>query len=469
MKEKSVESEVKVEQIDNKEEAGKTMDSTTSTSTAKEEVVEQPKSEEKTEVSSNEKTEVSSSEKKELTSSEKTIKNDGDVASKETSSTKEKIPTEKSTMNSDTSKQVRSEKESVQTNDFVALDVFKDDTLRKYISTYFDKDGDGKLSEKELSKIKTLYLPYGTKTMEGVKYLTSLETLDVKKTGLSAIDVNGMKNLTSISFLGNKDLKTLDLRNTPNLISAWHSINQEVVYISAGMLNYIGCYNVKDHTGNIVIDLNGHYTLDKNGNKIVNMEDIISANLLSVFKKNKQSGFDTKTNILIIPAGEVKSIFTAGKDNDGNPSKWTFFTNLNALDDIVVTFNSNGGTIIEGQTIEKGGVAIYPVIPIKQGFIFSDWYKDKELTLKWDFLSKITEDLTLFAKWVPEKVAPPKKITQSEIKVDQVSREVKDIEVNKASILPTELPKTGEKNNSIIFVAIGTLMSSIGAIIFRKK
>ena len=65
-----------------------------------------------------------------------------------------------------------------------------------------------------------------------------------------------------------------------------------------------------------------------------------------------------------------------------------------------VVFNSNGGNIIKPlntglkRTVEK------PDNPTKEGYIFLGWYLDSE---KFDFNTKIEENITLTAHWQEEK------------------------------------------------------------------
>lgn len=66
-----------------------------------------------------------------------------------------------------------------------------------------------------------------------------------------------------------------------------------------------------------------------------------------------------------------------------------------------VKFNTNGGTIIETQTIKKGETAKRPSNPTKDGYVFDDWYLNNE---KYDFNKEVTENLVLEAKWVKEVI-----------------------------------------------------------------
>ena len=62
-----------------------------------------------------------------------------------------------------------------------------------------------------------------------------------------------------------------------------------------------------------------------------------------------------------------------------------------------VDFYSNGGSKIESLEIMKGEKLKRPKDPTKDYYIFEAWYTDKALTHKYDFSSKVTKDLTLYA------------------------------------------------------------------------
>jgi uncharacterized repeat protein (TIGR02543 family) len=64
-----------------------------------------------------------------------------------------------------------------------------------------------------------------------------------------------------------------------------------------------------------------------------------------------------------------------------------------------VNFNSNGGSIVEHQEVSYGGVAVYPPIPTRDGYLFNRWCSDSELTVEFNFAAPITGNLTLYAAW----------------------------------------------------------------------
>lgn len=65
-----------------------------------------------------------------------------------------------------------------------------------------------------------------------------------------------------------------------------------------------------------------------------------------------------------------------------------------------VTFNSDGGSEVASQTVEDGVTATRPADPTKTDYTFGGWFKEDTLTTEWDFDNdKVTEDITLYAKW----------------------------------------------------------------------
>lgn len=66
-----------------------------------------------------------------------------------------------------------------------------------------------------------------------------------------------------------------------------------------------------------------------------------------------------------------------------------------------VTFDVNGhGTAPAPQTVDFGTKAVRPTDPAQTGWRFDGWYTDKDCTAAYDFDKEVTEDITLYAKWV---------------------------------------------------------------------
>jgi len=66
----------------------------------------------------------------------------------------------------------------------------------------------------------------------------------------------------------------------------------------------------------------------------------------------------------------------------------------------VITFESNGGSRIESQTIYRNEKISEPQPPAMVNHDFKGWYIDNiSFTAKWDFNDKPKKDMTLYAKW----------------------------------------------------------------------
>ncbi len=67
-----------------------------------------------------------------------------------------------------------------------------------------------------------------------------------------------------------------------------------------------------------------------------------------------------------------------------------------------VAFASNGGTDVEHQRVASGNTATEPTAPTNTGFLFGGWFTDEACTNAYDFTAKVTEDITLYAKWTAD-------------------------------------------------------------------
>ncbi len=111
----------------------------------------------------------------------------------------------------------------------------------------------------------------------------------------------------------------------------------------------------------------------------------------------------------------------------------------------VVTFNSNGGTDVTSQSINENGLATEPNDPTKDGYTFVFWYTtDPEVGF--EFVTPITQNITLNAKWeeVPE---PPVVKTNEELIAEDIEKIQEKFYVSRYYV---ETPSRGPVNNSSI-------------------
>ena len=67
----------------------------------------------------------------------------------------------------------------------------------------------------------------------------------------------------------------------------------------------------------------------------------------------------------------------------------------------VLSFESNGGSVVVSISVPYRTMATPPAVPTKAGYTFAGWYKDTALTKAWDFKKDtVTAPTKLYAKWV---------------------------------------------------------------------
>ncbi len=81
-------------------------------------------------------------------------------------------------------------------------------------------------------------------------------------------------------------------------------------------------------------------------------------------------------------------------------AKWEKIDDDYVPDKHRVDFDSNGGSKVPSQSIPDGNPATRPSNPTKACYDFAGWYVDPELTIRYNFGMPVTEDMTLYAKWV---------------------------------------------------------------------
>jgi uncharacterized repeat protein (TIGR02543 family) len=96
-------------------------------------------------------------------------------------------------------------------------------------------------------------------------------------------------------------------------------------------------------------------------------------------------------NYLVVVAMIFGVTLTSCDENDVNPREFT------------VSFNSNEGSAVSSQTVKDGEKSKKPEDPTRNEYTFVAWYKEVELSNKWEFdIDIVTADITLYAKWIAE-------------------------------------------------------------------
>ena len=101
---------------------------------------------------------------------------------------------------------------------------------------------------------------------------------------------------------------------------------------------------------------------------------------------------DSSLNSLYDFSTEVHTTFTLYAKWTATPVEYT------------ITFNTNGGTAVDSQSVAYGQKVTTPTAPTKAAdadyeYEFAGWYIDSGLTQAYDFNSTVTSAFTLYAKW----------------------------------------------------------------------
>lgn len=95
-------------------------------------------------------------------------------------------------------------------------------------------------------------------------------------------------------------------------------------------------------------------------------------------------------------AGEYK---VACANYEGGAIKETTVTTEEVIKKYTVTFYTNGGSSIDPVDVESGLKVSKQKDPTKDEYVFVSWCVDETLTTEFNFDTKITDNVTLYAKW----------------------------------------------------------------------
>ena len=116
------------------------------------------------------------------------------------------------------------------------------------------------------------------------------------------------------------------------------------------------------------------------------------------------------------PASPTRSnyVFGGWYENSALTNAWNFGTDTVVSDTMLyakwtriytVNFESNGGSLISFQKVEKGKKVTQPASPTRPNYIFSGWFEDGTFNNAWDFdKNTVIADTTIFAKWSDAEV-----------------------------------------------------------------
>ncbi len=131
-------------------------------------------------------------------------------------------------------------------------------------------------------------------------------------------------------------------------------------------------------------------SFNSNGGSLISSQSVIEGNKASKPKDPTRSGYTFEGWTLDGKSYDFNTIVTK---NITLVASWSKIANK-----YTVTFNSDGGSSVNSQTITEGNKATKPSNPAKEGYKFVEWQLDGKT---YDFNIGITKNITLTAKWQP--------------------------------------------------------------------
>ena len=108
----------------------------------------------------------------------------------------------------------------------------------------------------------------------------------------------------------------------------------------------------------------------------------------------------------------------SGNGGSGNNGGSSGGGDSSETEQYTVIFESNGGSVVEKQTVADGQKVSRPEDPTKEGFVFEGWYTDSGMTTAYDFGSEVTKSFTLYAKWAEKDADPVPEISFQDVPSD---------------------------------------------------
>lgn len=94
-----------------------------------------------------------------------------------------------------------------------------------------------------------------------------------------------------------------------------------------------------------------------------------------------------------------------------------------------ISFDTLGGPAVDPLRVQKGGTAGELPQPMREGYVFIDWYTDKDLTEEFDVTTKINSNITLYAYYIETGATATQQKYDQTLQVPEI---VKDEPVGKA-------------------------------------
>lgn len=220
------------------------------------------------------------------------------------------------------------------------------------------------------------------------------------KSGEIEINKNNDNNFES----GTAKLEVNDVVSmSPNRMEEFENLADEEGYDLENYLD-ISLYNTIYKGGNK--DANGNYeswdtpveNIEDNATITLELEDDMSGKELAIIHEKHNGNTITGYELIDAVYNEENNTITFETDSFSNYAIVSKESTNNTK--YTVHFDSKGESEVADKEVTSGNSVAEPTAPAKEGFTFGGWYEDETLSIKFDFNTRITGNVTLYAKWV---------------------------------------------------------------------
>ena len=147
-----------------------------------------------------------------------------------------------------------------------------------------------------------------------------------------------------------------------------------------------------DYTALALVKTKKAYNDIKNGDTLTVIDKVFDAPMRFLTGGSSANLFNASKSL--ISATKKINALVSGKEEG------TLSTGTASRDDqFSVIFDSMGGSYVRPETVIYSRMATMPTSPSKDRYKFVGWYSDENYLDEFDFITEITGDMTLFAKW----------------------------------------------------------------------
>ena len=143
---------------------------------------------------------------------------------------------------------------------------------------------------------------------------------------------------------------------------------------------------------------------DSNGNKIENLNEV-SRKVGTYTIVISYNGFTGEGQENYTGSGTFASEVTVRNVNSGSSGGGGGGGGI-SVTRYTITFDTQGGSKVASKTVNENTTVSEPAEPTREGYRFDGWYTDQSCTAAYNFDTKVTKNITLYAKWVEDTQNP---------------------------------------------------------------